>query len=84
MNKNKNKGIARKIQICIGLMERWIKTRTKQLQGNTNLYLAYGKVNKNKNKGNARKIQICIGLMERYIKTRTREMQGKCKFVLGL
>jgi hypothetical protein len=33
VDKNKNKENARKIQICIGLMEGWIETRTRKMQG---------------------------------------------------
>ncbi len=33
VDKNKNKENARKMQICIGLMERWINTRTRKMQG---------------------------------------------------
>ncbi len=33
VDKNKNKGNARKMQICIGLMESWIKTNARKMQG---------------------------------------------------
>jgi hypothetical protein len=64
LNKNKCKENARKMQICIGPMEGWIKQEQRKCKENVNLYWTYGKLNKNKCKENARKMQICIGLME--------------------
>ncbi len=39
-------------------MERWIKTRTREMQGKYTFVMDLWKVDKNMNKGNARKIQI--------------------------